>query len=97
MDSASVGKRERDRRNKIKVELQTASVQQSSTGQGRKPGFFQNRDPALNWDDIAWFQQATTMKIVLKVLFLVLAYGGLVCAWAVGKKRRGWSCAPSSI
>ena len=32
----------------------------------RKAGSYANRDPGLNWDDVTWFQQNTTMKIVIK-------------------------------
>jgi L-lactate dehydrogenase (cytochrome) len=32
----------------------------------RKAGSYANRDPALNWDDVSWFQKNTSMKIVIK-------------------------------
>lgn len=35
-------------------------------GKKRKAGSYANRDPALNWDDVAWFKSKTTMKIVIK-------------------------------
>lgn len=35
-------------------------------GKKRKAGSYANRDPALNWDDVAWFKSKTSMKIVIK-------------------------------
>lgn len=68
VDSAVAGKRERDLRNKIRRELQLQGdiVQAAANTKPRKAGQYANRDPSLNWDDVAWFQKHTSMKIVIK-------------------------------
>ena len=43
----------------------SSSINKGGTSK-RKAGSYANRDPALNWDDVSWFQQNTTMKIVIK-------------------------------
>lgn len=68
VDSAVAGPRERDQRNKIAMLLKQ-QAQQASAAKGakaRKPGVYANRDPALNWADVAWFCANTTIPIVLK-------------------------------
>jgi L-lactate dehydrogenase (cytochrome) len=68
VDSAVTGKRERDQRNKIAMELgREKQLQAAAKGTtARKPGSFANRDAALNWSDIAWFRKNTNIPIVLK-------------------------------
>ena len=68
VDSAVAGKRERDLRNKIRRELQLQGdiVQAAANTKPRKAGQYANRDPSLSWDDVAWFQKHTSMKIVIK-------------------------------
>lgn len=68
VDSAVAGPRERDQRNKIAMKLgQMKQQAASATGtKARKPGVYANRDPALNWKDIAWFRKNTKIPIVLK-------------------------------
>ena len=48
------------------VQLQGDIVQAAAGTKPRKAGSYANRDPTLNWDDIAWFQKHTKMKIVVK-------------------------------
>lgn len=61
VDSAVAGKRERDLRNKIAVQLGREATQAAAAKgtQARKAGSYANRDAALNWDDIAWFRKQT--------------------------------------
>ena len=67
VDSAVAGKRERDLRNKIKRQIEKdLAAAKAATGKARKAGTYANRDPALNWKDVKWFQQNTKMKIVIK-------------------------------
>lgn len=68
VDSAVAGKRERDLRNKLALQLkQIALAKAAAKGtKSRKAGVYANRDPALNWKDVAWFKKQTTMKIVIK-------------------------------
>ena len=67
VDSAVAGKRERDLRNKIRRQIETdLKATKAATGRTRKAGTYANRDPALNWDDVEWFQKHTSMKIVIK-------------------------------
>jgi succinate dehydrogenase/fumarate reductase cytochrome b subunit (b558 family) len=68
VDSAVPGKRERDLRNKIKMQLGQAKLAKASASgtKTRKAGNYANRDASLNWSDLAWFLEQTTMKIVLK-------------------------------
>ncbi len=68
VDSAVAGKRERDLRNKIALQLGRAK-QQDAAAKGtkaRKAGSYANRDPALDWSDIAWFRKQTSIPIVIK-------------------------------
>eukprot|EP00656_Telonema_subtile_P049451 TRINITY_DN6151_c0_g1_i4.p1 TRINITY_DN6151_c0_g1~~TRINITY_DN6151_c0_g1_i4.p1 ORF type:complete len:720 (+),score=218.50 TRINITY_DN6151_c0_g1_i4:122-2281(+) len=68
VDSAVAGKRERDLRNKIAVQL-AREKQASSAATGttaRKAGTYANRDPSLNWKDIKWFTKNTKIPIVIK-------------------------------
>ena len=68
VDSAVPGKRERDLRNKIAMQL-GQEQQQAAAAKGtkaRKAGNYANRDPALNWEDLAWFKEHTTIPLVLK-------------------------------
>jgi len=41
-------------------------VQAAQGTKPRKAGSYANRDASLNWDDVAWFQKHTKMKIVIK-------------------------------
>ncbi|EGB09386.1 hypothetical protein AURANDRAFT_24176, partial [Aureococcus anophagefferens] len=68
VDSAVAGPRERDQRNKIAMLLKQQAQQESAAkgAKARKPGVYANRDPALNWKDVAWFCSNTTIPIVLK-------------------------------
>jgi L-lactate dehydrogenase (cytochrome) len=67
VDSAVAGKRERDLRNKIKRQIEKdLQAEKSASGKARKAGSYANRDPALNWKDVKWFQKNTSMKIVIK-------------------------------
>eukprot|EP00935_MAST-01C_sp_MAST-1C-sp1_P002599 g2599.t1 len=68
VDSAVAGKRERDLRNKIALELNQAKQQKAAAKgtKARKAGSYANRDAALNWDDIAWFRSKTDIPIVIK-------------------------------
>ena len=67
VDSAVAGKRERDLRNKLRRQIEKElSEEKAASGKARKAGSYANRDPALNWTDIAWFQKNTKMKIVIK-------------------------------
>eukprot|EP01065_Artemidia_motanka_P050014 TRINITY_DN8459_c0_g1_i1.p1 TRINITY_DN8459_c0_g1~~TRINITY_DN8459_c0_g1_i1.p1 ORF type:complete len:765 (+),score=207.80 TRINITY_DN8459_c0_g1_i1:72-2297(+) len=66
VDSAVAGKRERDLRNKIKKELGQAKQQQAAAGKARAPGNYANRDPALCWDDVRWFQRETRLPLIIK-------------------------------
>eukprot|EP01061_Rhynchopus_euleeides_P040971 TRINITY_DN7080_c0_g1_i1.p1 TRINITY_DN7080_c0_g1~~TRINITY_DN7080_c0_g1_i1.p1 ORF type:complete len:772 (+),score=379.67 TRINITY_DN7080_c0_g1_i1:49-2316(+) len=68
VDSAVPGKRERDLRNKIAMQL-GQQAQQGAAAKGtsaRKAGNYANRDPALNWSDLEWFRTHTTIPLVLK-------------------------------
>ena len=66
VDSAVAGKRERDLRNKIRRQIETILRDKSRHRKNTKTGTYANRDPALNWDDVEWFQKHTSMKIVIK-------------------------------
>lgn len=68
VDSAVAGPRERDQRNKIAMLLKQQAQQKSaaSGAKARKPGSYANRDPALNWKDVAWFLANTSIPVVLK-------------------------------
>eukprot|EP00939_MAST-03C_sp_MAST-3C-sp1_P000593 g593.t1 len=68
VDSAVPGKRERDLRNKIQLQLKQIKQQKAAAKgtRSRKAGKYANRDPALNWDDVEWFKSITDMPIVLK-------------------------------
>ncbi|KAK7240608.1 very-long-chain-(S)-2-hydroxy-acid oxidase [Aureococcus anophagefferens] len=68
VDSAVAGPRERDQRNKIAMLLKQQAQQESAAkgAKALKPGAHANRDPALNWKDVAWFCSNTTIPIVLK-------------------------------
>ena len=68
VDSAVAGKRERDLRNKIALQL-GREKQQAAAAKGtraRKAGSYANRDPGLDWSDIAWFREQTDLPIVIK-------------------------------
>eukprot|EP01065_Artemidia_motanka_P011814 TRINITY_DN16440_c0_g1_i1.p1 TRINITY_DN16440_c0_g1~~TRINITY_DN16440_c0_g1_i1.p1 ORF type:complete len:821 (+),score=253.66 TRINITY_DN16440_c0_g1_i1:102-2465(+) len=68
VDSAVPGKRERDLRNKIALELSQIK-QQAAAAKGtkaRKAGSYANRDPGLSWDDIEWFKKNTKIPLVIK-------------------------------
>eukprot|EP01062_Namystynia_karyoxenos_P072618 TRINITY_DN6892_c0_g1_i1.p1 TRINITY_DN6892_c0_g1~~TRINITY_DN6892_c0_g1_i1.p1 ORF type:complete len:830 (+),score=297.76 TRINITY_DN6892_c0_g1_i1:91-2490(+) len=68
VDSAVPGKRERDLRNKIALQLSQITQQQAAASgtKARKAGSYANRDAGLSWDDIAWFQKQTSIPIVIK-------------------------------
>ena len=68
VDSAVAGKRERDLRNKIALQLGRAKQQDAAAKgtQARKAGSYANRDPALDWTDVAWFRKQTSIPIVIK-------------------------------
>lgn len=68
VDSAVPGKRERDQRNKIAVQLgQQKMAEAAAKGTtARKAGVYANRDPGLHWDDVKWFQQNTKLPLILK-------------------------------
>eukprot|EP01046_Picozoa_sp_COSAG06_P007092 COSAG06_NODE_341_length_17184_cov_10.318525_6_plen_771_part_00 len=68
VDSAVAGKRERDLRNKLAMQL-GREKQQAAAAKGtpaRKAGSYANRDPGLDWGDIAWFRKQTSIPIVIK-------------------------------
>eukprot|EP00756_Hemistasia_phaeocysticola_P036454 Hpha_TRINITY_DN16643_c0_g5::TRINITY_DN16643_c0_g5_i1::g.181881::m.181881/K00101/lldD; L-lactate dehydrogenase (cytochrome) len=68
VDSAVVGKRERDLRNKIALQLAQIKQQAAAaTGtKARKAGSYANRDPGLDWEDVEWFKMHTKLPLVLK-------------------------------
>jgi L-lactate dehydrogenase (cytochrome) len=70
VDSPQLGRRERDMRNKAgqgsvaKVQAkQSASIKKD---QGTSAALTSFMDPALKWEDIAWFKSITKMDIMLK-------------------------------
>jgi len=67
VDAPSLGRRERDMRNKFKSE--SATLQKGSNiqrNQGVAVALSQFIDPSLNWSDIKWLRSVTSLKIVLK-------------------------------
>eukprot|EP01043_Picozoa_sp_COSAG02_P021239 COSAG02_NODE_1075_length_14754_cov_18.686796_5_plen_734_part_00 len=57
-DTPTLGRRDRDRRNKV-------GAASSSAGSGAI-GTGSPKDSSLNWEDIPWFRSVTTMKLFLK-------------------------------
>jgi hypothetical protein len=68
VDSAVAGKRERDLRNKLAMQLgkEKQAPPAAKGAPARKAGSYANRDPALDWSDIVWFRKQTKIPIVIK-------------------------------
>ena len=79
-DTPTLGRRDRDRRNKV-------GAASSSAGSGAI-GSGSPKDSSLNWEDIPWFRSVTSMKIFLKgvgtgedaVLAFKAGVDGIVCS-----------------
>ena len=91
-DAPQLGNREKDKRNKA---TKSAAAQSAHAGAGAKvrsqgvsKALTSFIDPALCWDDLAWFRSITSMKIVLKGIqtkedaLLAAEHGvdGIVCS-----------------
>jgi L-lactate dehydrogenase (cytochrome) len=70
VDSPQLGRRERDMRNKAGqgsvAKVQSKQGAEIKKDKGTSAALTSFMDPALCWDDIAWFQSITTMDIMLK-------------------------------
>ncbi|KAI9091147.1 FMN-dependent dehydrogenase-domain-containing protein [Phlyctochytrium arcticum] len=67
VDAPQLGRREKDMRTKFvddAPDVQSSSKVERNEGAARAISSF--IDPALSWDDIAWFKSITSMPIVLK-------------------------------
>ena len=80
VDTPVLGRRDRDRRNK--VDSNTSAAGSGAIGTGSP------KDASLNWDDIPWFRSTTKMKLFLKgvgtaedaVLAKKAGLDGIVCS-----------------
>lgn len=66
-EDAASGKAAKDSETEKKmIGAAATTINTGAPGKKRKAGSYANRDPALNWDDVAWFKSKTSMKIVIK-------------------------------
>eukprot|EP01051_Picozoa_sp_SAG22_P009725 SAG22_NODE_831_length_6940_cov_12.139599_6_plen_480_part_00 len=90
-DTPTLGRRDRDRRNKI----DTSAAGAGSAGGSGAIGTGSPKDAGLNWDDIPWFRSVTSMKLVLKgvqtaadaVLAVQAGVDGIVCSNHGGRQQ----------
>jgi L-lactate dehydrogenase (cytochrome) len=91
-DAPQLGNREKDKRNKATKSAAAQTAHQGADAKTRSQGVSKALtsfiDPALCWDDLAWFRSITSMKIVLKgiqtaedaVLAAEHGVDGIVCS-----------------
>jgi len=68
VDAPQLGRRERDMRNKAKMQANVQSKQKEKvpTQQGTTRAISSFIDPSLSWKDMPWFKSITKMPIILK-------------------------------
>lgn len=68
VDAPLLGRRERDMRNKAKMQADVQSKQKDKvpTNQGTTRAISSFIDPSLSWKDVPWLRSCTSMPIILK-------------------------------